>query len=259
MKNNNLEKLVKTQEQITIMREGGKILATMLGEIEAMINPGVAVMDLESKFIEMCNSFKVRPACKGYAPYFLTPFPTGLCVSINSQCVHSYPKKDTFVKNGDLITIDTVIEHKGLMVDSSFAKGAGDVDLNGLSLLDTSKQALYNAINLAIPGNRIGDLSNAMFKTAKAKGFDVLREFAGHGIGKSMHENPEIACYGKPNTGPELIPGLTICIEALVCEGKPVVVSVDDWETRMRDGKRFAQFEHTILITKGDPEILTSL
>jgi len=255
----NLIKLVKTPDQIKIMREGGKILATMLGEIESMINPGVAVMDLEAKFIEMCQTYKVRPSCKGYAPYFLTPFPTGLCVSINSQCVHSYPKKDTFVKNGDVITIDTVIEHKGLMVDSSFAKAVGDVDLNGLSLIDTSKQALNNAIMLATPAYKIGDLSNAMYKTARAKGFDVLREYAGHGIGRSMHENPEIACYGKPNSGPELIPGLTICIEALVCEGKPAVDNLDDWETRMHDGKRFAQFEHTILITEGNPEILTSL
>jgi methionyl aminopeptidase len=255
----NLYKLVKTPEQIKVMREGGKILAGILSEIEGMIKPGVAIYDLEDKFIQMCNQNKVLPSCKGYAPYFLTPFPTGLCVSVNSQCVHSYPRKGTFLKNGDIITIDTVIEHKGLMVDSSFAKAVGDVDLNGMSLIDTSRQALMTAIDMAVPSSRIGDVSNAMFKTAKSKGFDVLRDYAGHGIGKSMHENPEIPCIGKPNDGPELIPGLTICIEALTCEGKPQVDNVDEWETKMHDGKRFAQFEHTILITDGEPEILTSL
>lgn len=259
MDTNHVLKFIKSPSEIQIMKEGGKILASILTELESMIKPGLAVYDLEERFISLCNKYKVIPSCKGYAPYYLSPFPTGLCVSINSQSVHSYPKKGHYIKSGDLITVDTVIGYKDFKLDSAFAKAVSDVDINGLSLVESSLSALNEAIKMAKPCNRIGDISNTLHKVAKSKGFDVLRDYAGHGIGKNMHEWPEIPCYGKANTGHELLPGFTICIEALICEGKHQVINIDDWETRMKDNKRFAQFEHTVLITEDEPVVLTTL
>lgn len=252
--------LIKSEQEIKIMREGGRILADIFEDLYPRINPGTDVWELETRFIELCNKKGVIPMCKGYdAEGYMPPFPTGLCVSINSQSVHCFPKKGEITKNGDIITVDTVIKHNGFCIDASFAKCVGNCSTEDLLFVETSKQVRDEAIKLVRDGINVGEISHLMQRLAQAAGFDVLREYAGHGIGTEMHEEPDIPCYGDLRDGPILKAGMTICIESLVCQGNPKVMATHGWETRMKDGKNFAQFEHTVLVTKTGSEILTPI
>lgn len=253
----NPQKYIKKQSEIEIMREGGKILGNILKQLEDMIEVGIDVWDIERHFLKLCNQYDVFPACKDYAPYDLPPFPTGLCLSVNTQSVHCYPKKGIILKKGDIITIDTDIQHKGLFVDSAFSKGVGEVSDLKKRLLETTKKARDHTIQKVKGGIRVGVLSHSIQKLVQAEGFDVIREYAGHGIGKEMHEYPEIPCYGDKNSGPKIKAGMTICIEPLVCTGKPKIMNKGGWETEMADKGFFCQFEHTVLVTMNGYEILT--
>lgn len=240
------------------MRRGGAILGNFLEDIAQRIKPGIDVYSLEEHFINLCKREKVFPSCKGYtANGFLPPFPTGLCVSINSQSVHCYPTKGRILLEGDIITVDTVIFYKGLHVDAAFAKCVGQVTPNKAKLVQTSKQALKETESIVRAGIRTGDLGNKMYSYVSSQGFNVLRDYAGHGIGEDMHEDPEVPCFGKPNTGFALEEDMTICIETLTTEGNPQVRSLNEWETKMSDGKCFCQFEHTVLVTEDGFDILT--
>lgn len=249
--------LIKTQSQIEVMREAGKHLGNILVEIKEMIKPGVKTMDLEAYFIKRCNEIGAIPACKGYSVYDLPPFPTGLCISINDDSVHCFPKEDQTLEPGDIITVDTVIKYKGMHVDSSFAKGVGEVSPEDQELLNTSQEALMNTISRVSNGVKVGELSETMERTARKHRCNVLKDYAGHGIGVDMHSNPDIPCYGSKHNGPKLKTGMTICIEALTCQGSDEVINTSEWETKMYDGKKFAQFEHTVLVTDKGYEILT--
>lgn len=249
--------LIKNSQQLDIMRANGHILGNILAELKDMIKPDVDTWELEERFMKLCQKNAVNPSCKGYKPYYLPPFPTGLCVSVNDQCVHCYPKLGQILKDGDVITIDTVIDAKGWYVDSSFAVAVGNAPEIKQRLVKTSEEALQRALKEARANKRIGDIAHALQSTAEKNGLNVLDEYAGHGIGTDMHEDPEVPCTGQPNTGPKLREGMTICIESLICTGNPSVKYVNSWETKMRDGGYFAQFEHTVLIKDGENEILT--
>lgn len=249
---------VKTEEEIKIMKNAGRILGKALAELKKMIKPGLDCMELEEKFLEICEEKDVTPACKGYAPSSMPPFPTGLCVSINDQSVHCYPKKGIILKDGDVITVDTVIEKEGLNVDAAFSMVAGNnKDPLKQKLVDVAAKSLMESASQVKHGARIGRISHKMQKIVESSGLNVLKDYAGHGIGRDMHEYPEIPCYGSKNDGPRLTAGMTICIEALVCTGKERVLNDSVWETRMADGGFFAQSEHTILVTRNGYEILT--
>ena len=258
---------IKTEEQINTMREGGKILQKILAQIKQDIKPGVETMELEKTFIDLCAKDNVIPLCKGYTEYGFPPFPTGLCVSINSQCVHCFPKPGDTIKDGDVVNIDTVIRYKGMCVDSSFAvfvTSSKDSNIGKRKkLVETSEYALESCIKEVHDGARLGAIGNKMYRIAKKAGFDVLRDYAGHGIGEDMHEWPDVPTYGDKSEGPILKEGMVICIEALLCSGNPDVSAnysnngAQAWETRMTDGGIFAQFEHTILVTKDGSEVLT--
>jgi len=253
----NKSEYIKTKEELDIMRENGKILAKMLKSLSQQVKPGVNTADLEKEFIKMCEKHDARPACKGYAPYGLPPFPTGLCLSINNESVHCYPKRGKILHDGDVVTIDTSIEKDGLYVDAAISMGVGKISVKRELLLECVKKAMYSAIDEVQEGVHIGDISSTMHAVAKEYGFDVLRDYAGHGIGKVMHEWPEIPCYGKRGTGPILKEGMTICIEALVCAGNPAIINTSEWETAMKDGKDWVQYEHTVLVTKEGYELIT--
>jgi len=248
---------VKTSEEIGIMRQGGQILGVILFKVKALIRPGLDVWALEEAFLSLCQQNNVKPSCKGYDPYGFSPFPTGLCVSINSQCVHCFPKKGVVLKDGDVVTIDTAISYKGLYVDSAFAVAVGKSSNKDKKLVETTEKALYAAINEIANDIRIGKISNKLQRTVERVGFNVLKDYAGHGIGKEMHEWPQILCYGSKNYGPKLKTGMTICVESLVCTGNDKVQNVTLWETKMKDGGKFAQFEHTVLVKHNGYEILT--
>ncbi|MFC1722060.1 type I methionyl aminopeptidase [Patescibacteria group bacterium] len=248
---------IKTKNEIQIMREGGKILSNILFKLKALSIEGADVWVLEEKFLELCNKKNVIPACKGYAPFGYPPFPTGLCISIDSQSVHCYPIKGTILKNGDLLTIDTVIIYKGYYLDCAVTFGIGKLSENKKNLLDTTEKALKNAIEIIKPNVKVGDISNIIQTIVENKGYSALTEYAGHGIGKNMHEPPEVPCYGKENTGPELKPGMVLAIEPLVCEKSNKLEHNNTWETKTKDEGNFVQCEHTVLVTEHGYEILT--
>jgi len=240
------------------MRNIGRILGNTLLELKEMIRPGLDCIELEKKFLDICEKNEVLPACKGYTPGGMPPFPTGLCVSINNQSVHCYPKKGVILKDGDVITVDTVIGKENLNVDAAFSMVVGKQE-NQLKtkLIEIAKRALLESTSQVKHGVRIGQISHKMQKIVESAGLNVLKDYAGHGIGRDMHEYPEIPCYGRKTDGAKLSAGMTICIEALVCTGNDRVIYDSAWETRMADGGFFAQAEHTILVTKNGYEILT--
>lgn len=248
---------IKTQEEIKIMRKAGKLLSEILSDLKSMIKPGLNVWDLEERFIVFCEEKNVLPACTNYAPAGYPPFPTGLCVSINSQSVHCFPRKNTILKDGDIVSIDTVVTLSSLNVDLAFCACAGKPSDNAGKLMRVAKEALYKAIDKVKEGTKVGELSQVMQKTVEGAGFNVLKDYAGHGIGYHMHEEPEIPCFGSKHEGPKLKEGMTICIEALTCSGKDRVENLNSWETKMADNGLFCIFEHTVLVTKKGYEILT--
>lgn len=251
------ENYIKTKDEISDMRVAGKYLSRALGELKAMLKPGLDVWDLEEHFISYCRKNSLVPTCKGYDPFGMSPYPTGLCVSINNQSVHCFPKKGVRLKSGDIITIDTVIKYKNIHVDSAFAHIVGKARPQTQKFLETVKTALENSINEVADGVKIGKISSALQKTVEKAGFNVLKDYAGHGIGYEMHEWPQILCYGNKNDGPKLKSGMTVCIESLCCTGNHKVENLNLWETRMKDGGLFAQFEHTVLVLDKGYEILT--
>lgn len=248
---------IKTREEIKIMRKAGKILSEILSDLKSMIKPDLRVWDLEERFIFLCKKYKVLPACKNFAPDRFPPFPTGLCVSINSQSVHCFPRRNSIIKEGDIINVDTVIALEGLNVDSAFCSPVGKVSAKTKKFLETSEKALNESILNIKDGVKIGVISNTLQKTTVRGGFNVLKEYAGHGIGYHMHEEPEIPCYGKKNEGPRIKEGMTICIEALTCSGDDKITNMNAWETKMSDNGLFCIFEHTVLVTKDGYEVLT--
>jgi methionyl aminopeptidase len=251
------ENYIKTREELDSMRKAGKLLSTVLKSLKNMLKPGLDVWELEKAFTSFCGNNKLTPSCKGYNPFGTMPFPTGLCVSINSQSVHCFPKKGVKLKDGDIITIDTVVKYKNMHVDSAFAATVGESGLKAQKLVQTAERALYNAINEVKDNTRIGKLSGKLQKTAEKAGFNVIREYAGHGIGSEMHEWPQILCYGNKNDGPNLKTGMTVCVESLCCSGNYKVENLSLWETKMKDNGLFAQFEHTVLVLDNGYEILT--
>jgi len=251
--------LIKNKTQIIAMQEGGKILRSILKKLKAMIEPGLMTMDLELEFLRLCEEHKVIPSCKNYQTHGLPPFPTGLCISINDQAVHCYPEKGQYLKEGDSIAVDTVISYKGMHVDSAFTCVAGSADSETERFIEVTQMASSAGIKQAIAGNHVGDISYAIQTIMQLAGFNVLLDFVGHGIGLSMHESPDIPCYGKKGQGLKLQSGMTLAIETLACQGEPDIdyPGPDAWQTKMADGKKFAIFEHTVLVTEKEPIILT--
>lgn len=248
---------IKTKQQLDTMREGGKILAHILDVLKRNSIVGTDVWDLEELFLGMCQKYKVEASCKGYAPNGFPPYPTGLCLSINDESVHCYPIKGTRLNNNDLVTIDTVIKHKDMHVDSAISFGVGYLDKEKYRLLTNTEYILHEALLKIKPGVKIGLLSNTMGNLAKEAGYTVLQDYAGHGIGKKMHENPQIPCYGRRDEGPSLDAGMTLAVESLICEGNPELEHTAFWLTRTADGKNFCQAEHTVAVTAKGCELLT--
>lgn len=247
----------KTEDEIEIMRQGGVILGNILKSLQKIAEIGMDVWDLEEEFLKMCEDYDVEPACKNYQPSGFPPFPTGLCLSINDQAVHCFPKKGTILKDGDLLTLDTVIKHKGFFVDSAVTVGLGSLPDNKSKLLETTKRALKESISAVKPGIRIGLISQTMQEIVEAAGYSVLVDYAGHGIGKNMHELPEIPCFGFEKQGMFINKGMTLAIEPLVCEKNNLLEHKDYWETKTVDGGNFVQVEETVLVTHSGYENLT--
>ena len=244
---------LKTPEEILLMQEAATLVSRTLGEVAKWVAPGVTTRKLDSIAREFMHDNGGRPACLGYGG-----FPGTLCIEVNETVVHGFPS-DYALRDGDIIGIDTVVELNGYNGDSAYTFPVGEVDPKTLQLLRDTKEALYKGIAEAKEGARIGNISNAIQTFCERRGYGVVREFTGHGIGRSMHESPEVANYGRRGIGPILKPGMCICIEPMINLGsKNVVVLADGWQTRTKDRKPSAHYEHTLAILPGETRILTT-
>ncbi len=244
--------ILKTEEEIQKMHEAGKLLAQVHKEIGKMIKPGITTMEID-KFVEdFLKAHNAYPEQKGYQGY-----PYATCASINDEICHGYPRNEP-LKNGDLVSIDMVVNVDGWLADSAWTYGVGDISDEARDLMEVTKEALYKGIEEAKVGNRLGDIGHAIQAYVESKGYSVVRDFVGHGIGRKMHEEPQVPHYGIEGRGTRLMEGMVLTIEPMINAGV-YNMKMDDngWTSRTTDGKLSAQFEHTLAITKDGPLILT--
>jgi len=243
---------LKTQREIELMQEAGKILAACHKEIAKVIKPGITTLEIDDLVENLLKQHGATPEQKGYKGY---QFAT--CASINDEICHGFPRKQPLI-SGDIVTIDMVVNLNGALADSAWSYGVGQVSVVSKKLLDVTKEALYKGIEKAVIGNRVGDIGHAIQTYAEGEGYSVVREFIGHGIGPSIHEPPEIPHFGLPNKGLRLKEGMVFTIEPMINTGDWRSKMDDNhWTARTIDGSLSAQYEHTIAITKNGPLILT--
>lgn len=242
----------KSAREIEQMRLAGEILVECHKEIAKMIRPGITTMEIDTFVEEFLEKHGAIPEQKGFSDY-----PYATCASINDEICHGFPRKEP-LKDGDIVTIDMVVNYNGGLADSAWSYAVGTIDEKGQKLLDVTKKSLYLGIEQAQVGKRIGDIGHAIQTYAETEGFSVVREFTGHGIGPTIHEPPHIPHFGLPNKGVRLKEGMVITIEPMLNEGRWQSKMDDNgWTARTVDGGRSAQYEHTIAITKEGPVILT--
>ncbi|MBI5816929.1 MAG: type I methionyl aminopeptidase [Candidatus Yonathbacteria bacterium] len=250
--------MFKTKKEIEIMRECGKRLSHVLDEIEKAITPGKTPQQLDEFSRRLILDLGDEPSFLHYWPEgALKPYPATLCVSTNDEVVHGIPGKKKF-KEGDIVCIDLGIKHEGFHSDSARTVPVGKIDDTARKLIDATREALVAGIKVARAGNHVGDIGFAVSEVVKRYGFSIVKELGGHGIGTEVHEDPHIPNFGKPGEGLELKEGMVLALEPIVNEGSPrIYLTSDGYTFKTKDGKRSAHFEHTILITKGEPEIFT--
>ena len=244
--------IIKSMDEIYKMKKAGQVLAGAHKEIAKFIKPGISTMEIENLVEKYLKDHGASPEQKGYQGY-----PYATCASINDEICHGFPRKSP-LKDGDIVTIDMVVNLEGYLADSAWSYGVGTLSEEAKKLIEVTKKALYLGIDQAIIGNRIGDISHAIQSYVEPLGYSVVRDFVGHGIGKSMHEDPQVPHYGNPGRGPRLTEGMVITIEPMINMGT-FRLKIDDnnWTARTTDGKLSAQYEHTLAITKEGPMILT--
>ncbi|GAB2456417.1 methionine aminopeptidase [Hymenobacter qilianensis] len=243
----------KTEEEIELIRASAKVLAQAHGEVASLIKEGVTTRELDKRAEEFIRDNGGQPSFKGY-----NDFPFSLCISPNSVVVHGFPS-DYTLKGGDIVSIDCGVFLNGYHSDSAYTYPIGEVEPEVIDLLAHTKQSLYLGIEQAVAGNRMGDVGYAIQSFVEKQGYGVVRELVGHGLGKKLHERPEVPNYGKRGSGLKLQTGLVIAIEPMVNLGvKHIVQEKDGWTIRTKDKKPSAHFEHTVVVRKDKAEILTS-
>ena len=246
---------IKSKREIEIMREAGRILGTVMRDLSKEIKPGMSTYTVDKLGEEMIRSYGCIPSCKGYEGY-----PAAFCISVNEAVVHSIPSKKIILKEGDIVSLDVGVEYEGGIGDTARTVYVGDgpVPSKVQTLLDVTREALEAGIKAALPGNYIRDISAAIEKVAKRNGIGVVRDFVGHGCGTKLHEPPEVPNYVTPRRGPLLQPGMVLAIEPMFNLGTyKVFVRPNRWTVCTCDGEYSAHFEHMVLITNEQPEVLT--
>ncbi|MDR6226454.1 type I methionyl aminopeptidase [Desmospora profundinema] len=244
--------LIKTDDQIEAMARAGRLLAACHREIAKRIAPGVTTLEIDAWVEAFLKRHDATPEQKGYMGY-----PYATCASVNEVICHGMPANDPLEK-GDIVTIDMVVNLDGWLADSAWTYGVGPLSPVARSLMKTTHDALQAGIRKAIPGNRVGHISHTIQTLAEKKGFSVVRQFIGHGIGRRIHEEPPVPHFGPPNSGKILKAGMVITIEPMLTTGSwQAVIDKDSWTARTRDGSLSAQYEHTVAITSNGPRILT--
>ena len=251
---------IKSKQEIEKMKEACRVAALAQKAVEAAIKPGVSTWELEKIAENEMRKNGAIPAEKVYpsGEKGVPDFPGSICASINDEVIHGIPSKKVILKEGDIISIDLVAYKDGFNGDCARTYAVGKIDKASQKLMEVTKQAFFEGIKYAKKGNRIGDVSHAIGEFVEKNGFNVVKEFQGHGIGRQMHEDPGIPNYGKQGRGIRLEPGMTLAIEPMVMAGSDEILELEDgWTIITEDGERAAHYENTILITENEPEILT--
>lgn len=244
---------LKTSEEIELLRASNMLVGRTLGEIAKVIKPGVTTLELDKIAEEFIRDNGGEPGFLDYGG-----FPNTLCISINSQVVHGIPSSYV-IKSGDIVSVDCGVYMNDYYGDSAYTFPVGEVDTDVLKLLETTKESLYKGIQAAVDGNRIGDIGFAVQQHAESNGFSVVREMVGHGVGKNLHEEPQVPNYGRRGQGIKLKSGMVIAIEPMINLGKRNVIQDNDgWTIVTRDSKPSAHYEHTVAVGKGSADILSS-
>jgi len=245
---------LKTDEEIELLRESNLILGKALAEVAKAIAPGVTTAQLDKIAEEFIRDNGAIPSCKGYEG-----FPATLCTSVNEQVVHGIPSDKVYLKEGDIISVDTCVLKNGFHGDSAYTFPVGEVSEDVMRLLRTTKDCLYKGIEQAVTGKRLGDIGATIQANAEKAGFQVVREFIGHGIGRDMHEDPEVPNYGKRGNGVVLKSGMVIAIEPMVMSGRRnVIIENDGWTARAADRKPAAHYELSVAVRNGKADILST-
>ena len=245
--------VLKTDRELKIMREAGRISANALKAAGAAVEPGVSTWEIDRVARRYIEEHGAKPTFLGYGG-----FPASACVSVNEVVIHGIPHKQKIVHEGDIVSIDVGATYEGFVGDNAFTFPCGDVSPEAKRLMNTTRESLFEGIKAAVAGARIGDVGSAVQRYAEARGYSVVRDFVGHGVGAKMHEDPSVPNYGTPGRGVRLLPGMTIAIEPMINQGvKEVRTLSDGWTTVTADGKLSAHFENSIAITPDGPVILT--
>ena len=245
--------IIKSQDEIELMREAGRVTAQILADLQQVIQPGISTKDVDRYVEERILENKMIPAFKGYGGY-----PASACVSVNQQVVHGIPSKKRILVEGDIVSVDMGTIYKQYYSDAARTYPVGKIDEEAQRLIDVTKESFFRGLEFCKPGYRLSDVSHAIQTHVEAAGFGIIREYVGHGIGRNMHEEPQIPNYGAPGRGPRLVPGMVLAIEPMVSMGSyDVFVLDDDWTVETIDGKLSAHYENTVVITEDEPLLLT--
>lgn len=246
--------ILKTARELAKMREAGRISQRALREAGKAVQPGVSTAEIDAVVRSYIEGQGATPSFLGYGG-----FPASACISVNNVVIHGIPSRKQILKNGDIVSIDVGAKFGGYHGDNAWTFACGDVSKEAQALMDATREALFEGIQKALAGNRIGDIGHAIQQYVEARSYSVVRDFVGHGVGAKLHEDPSVPNYGTPGRGVRLLPGMVIAIEPMINMGTHRVRVLDDkWTTVTADGRLSAHFEHTIAITPDGPVILTS-
>lgn len=245
--------IIKSEQEIDIMRESGQITKQILKDLEDLIKPGISTKEID-RFVESTiRRNGMVPTFKGYGG-----FPASACVSVNEEVVHGIPSKKRKLKEGDIVSVDVGATYKGYVSDAARTYGVGRIDPEAQRLMDTAKASFFEGLKFCKVGYRLSDISHAIQERVESEGFGVIQDFVGHGVGRAMHEEPQIPNYGAPGRGPRLAKGMVFAIEPMITQGTyEVETLLDDWTVVTLDRKLAAHYENTVVITDGEPELLT--
>lgn len=244
---------IKSEHEIELMREAGRILAVVHDEMAKMIRPGISTMDINRKGEEVIRSYDCIPSFLNYNGY-----PASICVSVNDEVVHGIPNKKRILQEGDIVSLDAGVIYKGYQSDAARTHAVGQISPEDQRLIDVTRQSFFEGIQFAKAGNHLFDISKAIQNYVESNGYSVVRDLVGHGIGRELHEEPQVPNFKPIGRGMKLRPGMTLAIEPMVNAGKyEIWLLEDDWTVVTRDSAKSAHYENTVLITEGEPELLS--
>lgn len=245
--------IIKSEQEIVTMRQSGKVTGRILSELFDFIRPGISTEAIDEFVSEIIRKNGMTPSFLGYNGY-----PASVCASINSEVVHGIPSKKRILLEGDIISVDVGCTHKGYVTDAARTYAVGTISAEAQKIMDAAKDSFFEGLKFCKLGYRLSDISYAIQTKAEAEGFSVIRDLVGHGVGRNMHEEPQIPNYGQPGRGPRLAKGMVFAIEPMIAQGTyEIVTAADNWTLSMADGKLSAHYENTVVITEGEPELLT--